>query len=299
MEINFKPVDRSAAADFEQYALSNFCGDTAFSLLYAWAKRFDYCYMAFEHALLVTGIGINGKRGWIILHRAGEPIARAFETAVRFCDEWGIAAEFEYVDENALLLYQDEAKRLGRKTQNSYSDIFSDYLYEAQDYISLSGGKNKNRRGGMNFLSSHFPNLRMVKYTEDLYPVCMSIFDQWCAAHDCEKCFYGCEKQAFMRFAQNYDSEKQNIYLAYDADRPLAFSAYEKINADTSCCYFHKNAERIRGLTYWLSRCAVIAEDCRFLNLGEDMGLAGMIADKEGLHPCGKIRKYTVTISGE
>jgi hypothetical protein len=138
--------------------------------------------------------------------------------------------------------------------------------------------------------------MRCVEYEDSLYPECTAIFEKWCSAHKCENCYYGCEKRAFERFMEIYGKDRHGVYLAYDGDTPIAFCVWEQINPDTVCCYFHKNAEPIRGLTYWFSRDAVTRYDCKYVNLGEDMGIPGLITDKTLLRPCGKIKKYRVSI---
>jgi predicted nucleic acid-binding protein len=41
---------------------------------------------------------------------------------------------------------------------------------------------------------------------------------------------------------------------------------------------------------------AIALYDCEYVNLGEDMGIPGIITDKTLLRPCGKIKKYTVSV---
>jgi hypothetical protein len=218
------------------------------------------------------------------------------EYVVSHCEKEDVKAVFEYVDESNLEAYRRTAKILGRKSVVEYSDIYSDYLYKTVEYCSISGRKNKSRRGSYNFLLSHYPQMHFVEYEDSLYPACTAIFEKWCSAHECENCYYGCEKRAFERFMEIYEKDRHGVYLAYNGDAPMAFCVWEQINPDTVCCFFHKNAEPVRGLTYWLSRNVVTRYDCTYVNLGEDMGIPGIITDKTLLRPCEKVKKYRFSI---
>jgi hypothetical protein len=295
----FKPIDRSSAKDFEEYTLSNFCGDTAFAMFCSWAEYFDYRYVKREKIIIIKGMGINREYGFAIIHRncnCDAHIEDAVKIVVSYCEANDLKAVFEYVDESDLEAYSAVARSLGREAEVEYDDIYSDYIYETAEYLDMSGSKNKTKRGGYNFLISHYPEMCCVEYEDSLYSDCTAIFEKWCRSHECKNCFYGCERKAFDRFMDIYDKDKQGIYLAYNGDIPTAFCVFEKINPQMICCYFHKNAERIRGLTYWLSKNAIEHYDCKYVNLGEDMGISGIITDKTLLRPCGKVKKYTVSI---
>jgi hypothetical protein len=295
----FKPIDKSAAKAFEEYSLSNYCGDTAFAMLCSWAENFDYRYAVHENTVIIKGMGINREYGFAVLHRdsdCGIQIAKAVAAVASYCESNGLKAVFEYVDESDLDAYSAAAKGLGRAVGVEYDGIYSDYVYETAEYLNMSGGKNKTKRGGYNFFLSRCPEMRFAEYEDGLYSDCISVFEKWCAAHECKNCFYGCERKAFERFAEIYDKSRHGIYLAYSGGIPKAFCVFERINPQMICCYFHKNAERIRGLTYWLSKNAIERYDCKYVNLGEDMGISGIITDKTLLRPCKKVKKYTVSI---
>lgn len=298
-KLRFKPFDRASAKDFEEYTLSNFCGDTAFTMFCSWAEYFDYRYVRQEKTIIIKGIGLNREYGFTIVHRnrnCEDCIEDAVKNVVSYCEANDLEAVFEYVDESDLEVYSSVARDLGRKAEFEYDDIYSDYIYETDEYLDMSGKKNKSKRGGYNFILSHYPELRFVEYDDSLYQDCMAIFEKWCSTHDCNECYYGCEKRAFDRFMDIYDKDRHGIYLAYNGDIPISFCVFEQINPQMTCCYFHKNAERIRGLTYWLSKNAIEHYNCKYVDLGEDMGISGIITDKTLLHPCGKVKKYTVSI---
>ncbi|MGN0666873.1 MAG: phosphatidylglycerol lysyltransferase domain-containing protein [Huintestinicola sp.] len=290
-----KPMDKGSAADFEPYRYRNTFADTTFAMLYSWHEHFDYRYKDFGEVLAVTGVDNDGERVFMLLRKNDEaPVDEAVSEICRMCRESGGRAIFEYVASSELPLYRKAADACGMTVSFSYDDKYSDYIYETENFVSMKGSSFKNKRGGYNYLLRCCPEIRTVPYTDSLYGVCMGMFDTWCARHNCEDCFYGCEKKAFINFMDIYDPERHKIMLSYNGDTPLSFIVYEQINNDTMCYYFQKNTIRQRGLTYWLNREAALQHmDIKYINLEEDMGIPGIAEDKRSLRPCGKLEKYT------
>lgn len=294
----FLPLTASDIALFEPFRLSSSFGDTAFSMLYAWSEKFDYRCRFYDGLIAVTGKSINGERGFMLIRSSGNiSIDKAVNEIFELCLEADITPFFEYVSENEPDDYIRAARKIGKNAEISFMEKYSDYIYKINDYISLSGNKNKSKRGGYNFLINNYPDLKYIGYSKALYGDCMKIFNEWCGGHQCGKCYYGCERRAFERFMDIYVPDRHVIGISYIGAKPLSFAVCEKINKNTVCCYFQKNAEKIRGLTYWLSRQILLEfENIKYLNLGEDMGIEGLITDKTLLRPCKRIKKYTVRI---
>lgn len=295
----FAPFTKSDMDMFERFRYSNSFGDTSFSLLYAWSERFDYRFRLYDDIFAVTGKGRTGETGFSLVRSSSQaPIDTAFSDLCRYCFELGIPPTFEYIREDELTDYISAARRLGRKAQYFYQEEYSDYIYDTGDFISMSGSKNKTKRGGYNYFQRNYPDIRYVHYSPELYSDCIDIFKKWCSSYECENCFYGCERKAFERFMEIYNSGYHKIAMAYDGDKPLSFAVCEQINENTVSYYFQKNAKRIRGLTYWLNRHMALEHDdnTKYINLGEDMGLEGLAADKRQLHPCAVLKKYNVIV---
>ena len=293
---SFRPLTKEDGGLFSRLRLSHEFADTAFPVLYAWGHRFDYFIKDYGNALAISGTGIDDEVGFFILTPLPDSsITDIVGDILDCCAETGTEPVFEYVPEHELDRYKKAAQELGLTAVVSYCDDFSDYLYRTEDFISLSGGRFKTKRGGYNYITSHCPDLRFERYRESMYDDCLYIFDKWCGEHSCGDCRYGCEKQIFKRYMELYDADRCIMGLAYDSNEPLSFIACEYINGDTVSCLFQKNAKKLRGLTYWLNRqTAMLHPEAEYLNLGEDIGLPGLRTDKSLLRPCAMLRKYTV-----
>lgn len=296
----FKPVEKEDIRYFKPFFHANSFGDTSFSLLYAWSVIFDYRYHIYNDAVIAVARNcIKNSRGFMLIRKNPyTSIHTPFNEICDYCRKNGIQPVFEYVCEEEIADYISAAKRSGKKIEYSSQEIYSDYIYKTADFISISGNRNKNKRGGYNYFIKRYPEIRCEIYRPRMYGDILKIFDSWCGMHACKDCFYGCERIVFERFMKIYDSQFHKISIAYHGIRPLSFAVCEQINRNTICYYFQKNAERIRGLTYWLNRqMAIEHKMIQYIDLGEDMGIKGLAMDKRQLHPCAMKKKYTVIIS--
>lgn len=299
-EINelFPFINANMYDKFSPFQFANVFADTTFSLLYSWGKKFDYRYHLYDDVIAITGIDINGKQGFSLIRSKPEiSIDMAFQKICQYCFDIGIVPVFEYISENEMKDYIHAANGTGRKIKFSYQEKYSDYIYETTEFISMVGNRNKTKRGGYNYIERYYPDIRYVSYEPQMYNDVMEIFERWCSTHECGQCYYGCERKAFERFMEIYDERHHKIGLSYDGNQPLSFAVCEQINKYTMSYYFQKNAKRIRGLTYWLNRqMALEHEDIKYINLGEDMGIQGLITDKKLLHPYTILKKYTAVV---
>lgn len=296
----FNEIDRSAGPLFEPYRGGQVFGDRMFSLIYAWNCEFHYGYRVMGDCIAVLEKGIDNRLSCILLHSASGSVDDVVSGLYEMFQAAKLPLYFEYVCREELPVYRAAAAAMGREARIASREEDSDYVYQTQDFVSLSGKANKGKRGDRNVLLREYPDIHMRCYdggNEEIKEDCEKIFDQWCADRECRECFYGCEKTACLRFFDIFDQKYHRIAASYAQGEPLSFAISERISPDTVCYYFQKNARRIRGLTYWLNReMALLHPDARWINLGEDMGLPGLREDKRGLHPFGKREKYFVEI---
>lgn len=274
-------------------------GDRSFSLIYAWQESFMYAYRIIENTIAVLEYGIDGKLSIILFYKENTDIFSAVFELYKIFSDFRLTLKFEYVSEKNILVYETAAKKFNKKAKVFFNPDDSDYFYETSDFLALEGKYNKKKRSDTNYLIRNYPDIEVVSHSREnnIIETSIGIFDKWCDVHNCEDCFYGCEKKAFLKFMEIFDEKYNKLCVSYYKGKPLSFALSEYIGNDTVCYYFQKNAERIRGLTYWLN--AEMAKkhiNIKYINLGEDMGINGIKKDKESLRPSFLKPKYSVEI---
>ena len=297
--MEFRRIDRTAEKDFAPFFLKNRFADTTYALLYAWGDKFLYSYCKCSSGLIVKGTGMNQREAYILIHDKEDEqmITDGIEQLYRYHSSNVGPLIFEYVGEEEIESYRTAAARFNCGIQITTEEIYDDYIYDTEEFLSISGKKNRGKRYDVNHLKNSHPEMCALRY-EDVRPEsCMEIFDRWCERHSCSDCYFGCEREAFQRFMSIYDRSRHYIMVSCEGERAVSFAVCEQINEDTVGYYIQKNAEKVRGLTYWLNRqMAFEHEQIAYINLAEDMGIPGIVMDKSSLHPCRKQKKYTVEI---
>ncbi len=295
----FKVPNVSDVKQFRIFENNTEFGDRSFSLIYAWQESFMYVYRVIENTIAILEYGIDSKLSVILLYKENTDIFPAIFKLYKIFSNFGLILKFEYVSEKNILSYETAAKKFNKEVKVFFNPNDSDYFYETTDFLVLKGKSNKKKRGDINFLIRNYQSIEVVSHSKknNLIEASIDVFDKWCDAHNCENCFYGCEKKAFLRFLEIFDERYNKLCVSYYKGKPLSFALSEYIGNDTVCYYFQKNAERIRGLTYWLN--AEMAKkhiNIKHINLGEDMGIDGIKKDKESLRPSFLKPKYSVEI---
>lgn len=296
--IAFEGICKNTKDIFLPFRYENSFADTTFSMLYSWNDEFDYHIHKFDNAIVVTDTDKQNQITYMII--MNDKITDLSDIISDICDRNRKVNQpvlIEYISERDIESYTCTLNKLNFSYRFETNEIYDDYIYTNEEFLNLSGNVNRSKRGGYNHFIKKFEGVKCCRYTNDMYSDIFYILDKWCEAHDCSRCFYGCEKNAVKRFMDIYDENLHYIYLAYDKDMPLSFAVCEQINSDTVSYYFQKNSVRERGLTYYLNReMALIHSDIKYINLGEDMGLIGLKNDKKNLHPCCMMKKYTLII---
>lgn len=291
------PEDDAVFAPFHQ---NNLFGDTTFSLLYAWESEFQYAYRQWDEVLVVLEHGVKGRLSCIVLWKDAARFTPVAADLYRMFRQAELPLYFKYVREEDLPLYLQAAAKIGESAEVAGIWDDSDYIYRTEDFLSLTGKQNKRKRGDLNNVVRHYPDLRVEfhgRAGRDLRRECLDIFGSWCTGRSCGRCVYGCELNAFRRFLEIFDQGRHRLAVSYADGQALSFAACERINPEMDCYHFQKNVRPIRGLTYWLNReMALECPKATYINLAEDMGLPGLRQEKMGLHPFKREAKYTVCI---
>lgn len=299
----FQIVDQLAEKSIRNHCKKHICGDTTFSLLYAWQNKFQYSYGIINECVILLEKGLDKRISCILPEQDKDLMKKAVETMRQLFGESDMPFYLEYVQEELLEFYKEIAKEMDLDIWIFSNRDDDDYIYDTQNFLALDGKKNKTKRGSLNWFLRNYPWAEIKYYdghNETIKEDCLKVFDGWCNGRSCEECVYGCEKQAVVRFFDIFNPQYHKIAVSYWNGSPLSFAVSETISEDMCCYYFQKNIKPIRGLTYWLNREMVLqCPEITYINLGEDMGVKGLREDKTCLRPIELKKKYTVKLSAK
>lgn len=290
-----EPVS-SDFAEFEKYRSKIVFGDLSFTACYMWSKSMHYRIRTTEAAIFIIGICIDGEMAvYILFNEASDSLLHEILLLKRHFDDSGFTFQIECVSEQEL----KALLTLPLKFEILFDDDFSDYIYDNTDFLTLNGKLNKTKRHEYDrFIRNHPDAVFTPCSPSDVstFRDCKLIFDSWCSHRSCDDCLFGCEKKAFARTSDIFDSRKHIIGIVHENGTPLSFGFGDFISDE--CVFFHtqKNAGQMDGLTYFLHRnmAEYMHPNAKYINWGEDMGIEGIRRNKSRYHPIELRRKYKI-----
>lgn len=284
----FRPTDRLLV---DQYSKENIFFDLSFTNFWTWDPMFHYRYRLIGDTLAVTYVNLDQIPAAILFPGPSREIKEAVTTMQDVFGRMGHPAVFEYVPEMWLPLYD----ATGFPVEITSERDWSDYVYRVTDFTNLKGGENKSKRRELKLVSAQ-GRVEFRPLEADSLDTMLEVFDGWCDWHDCEQCFFGCERQAFARLREIWEHKCYYGGMVYLDGAPVAFALGETLG-NCACYSFQKNIKNLRGLTYFLSyHCAMLPGHPPLLNWCEDMGLEGLRINKLRYRPNKIVSKYTIKI---
>lgn len=288
----FQAFEASDRTKFLGYGTDTEIFDVSFTNFYSWNEQFRYVYKMMDGVIAVAYTGLDGQAACILLPDGSAGLKDAVGEMYHIFSAEGRPLRFEYVPEEWLPPYH----ACGFEVRESWSRDWSDYIYDVAEFIDLAGNHNKFKRREIAAFQGQ-GETGFTPLTRETMDVALDVFDRWCSGYDCNHCVFGCERRAFARLA---DIWEEQFYggVAWLDGQPVAFAVAETLN-DCACYLFQKNAARTNGLTCFLHyNCAMLPGHPAHMNWCEDMGLAGLRANKLKYRPCTLLKKYSLEITG-
>lgn len=287
----FIPISDFPLQDFLKYQEFITFADITYTLLYAWEFKFFYRIKIIYDNPVIVGRDIDDNIFFCVIPYSQQSYMATIRATIDLLSQSGIDFILKYISSKEHDLLLSEGYEL------TFDRDFSDYIYDINEFINISGKKNNSKR--------HEYKAILKKYTDYSYRILqpencddiINIFGKWCFNHSCEDCIWGCEKDAFRRLLELAPQNRDNFYFGaiYLDNSPVSFGVAEKINDKYMCYHIQKNAVNINGLTYFLHyNMALEHMEIPYINWGEDMGIDGLRFNKQKYHPCCIEHKYEV-----
>ena len=182
-----------------------------------------------------------------------------------------------------------------------YSEDFDDYVYSAEDIITLKGRKYNGQRNHINKFKRLYPDARFEVITGDnahlAKKFCIHYFESAKVTDVSET-----ERNQLSEMFDNWDAYLQFGGMLVLDGKAIGISVGEIVN-DTLIVHVEKANTAFDGvypmLTNSFARAFADTERCRFINREEDCGEEGLRISKRSYHPIEMVKKYAVVIEKE
>jgi hypothetical protein len=171
-----------------------------------------------------------------------------------------------------------------------------DYVYDVRELMELKGRKFHDKKNKVN----QFRNANSYEYiplNPDLIRKCIEFEDYWCETRECEKhAGLKGEKCAILAMLNNFEQLDLKGGAIVMDDKVAALTIGEQYLADTFVIHVEKANSEIQGLYQVMNQEFLMheADDCRYVNREQDLGVEGLRASKMSYNPVRFIRKYRV-----
>ena len=274
--------------------------ELTFTNFFMWRGFYRFRYAIVDNFLCIAAVPDNFEPFCFMpLGRNGEtPTVDILLKLKEYFFRNGWRLRFERVDEYQTRFFEG----LGNdKTVISLDRDNSDYLYLAENMISLKGKKFDGKRNHINKFKKQY-TYEYADLTESNIEDCIDIMERWCAERSCEEHgVYYCEKLANIELLRNFAFLGCKGALIKVDGRFEAFTVGEMLNDDTAVIHIEKADGRINGLYTFINQqfCEKQWSDCLYINREQDLGIEGLRKAKLSYNPEKIVNKYTVTFKTE
>ena len=188
---------------------------------------------------------------------------------------------------------QKLSQTLGAGIEFSRNVDYSDYIYDTQQMIELSGKPYHSKRNFITRFSNRY-DYEYLPITSANVAETMPLIEKWFAEHPGYKSEMFDESAAILELVRNFDAlGVKGAALRVDGDI-VAVSFGELLTPEMAHILIEKGDTTYPGVYPVINRDFLQNEwsDTKFVNREEDMGLEGLRKAKESYHPAYKNEVY-------
>jgi len=178
----------------------------------------------------------------------------------------------------------------------------SDYVYDAEKLISLSGKKLHGKRNHINRFLQENPSYAFEGINADNMPEIKEMNRQWCIINGCgEDRSFSSESCAVKTALSHFFELSLDGALLRVAGKVCAFTIGGRLNADTYNVNIEKAFAFVEGAYPMINRefAAKYASSYKYINREDDAGNPGLRKAKQSYRPAFMINKYAAKAEPE
>ncbi len=183
-----------------------------------------------------------------------------------------------------------------------------DYVYLADALVELKGDDYKSKRNEINKFKKSYPNHRIENLDPDIHTeAIVDLFNKWVSdrikympKEEADAFLEGIyqERLAVKRVTKNFrELELEGIVIFID-DVLTGFTIGEMINQETASIIIEKTDFEVLGCAQFIFRefSKILKEkyNCKYINVGDDMGFENLKKVKMSYRPEKLLPKYTI-----
>ncbi len=257
-----------------------------FTLLFMWQNQYNMEF-AIEDNILFIRSG-RDRKAYLFPCGSGD-IKKAVEKIIKYCPE-GVF----FYSLNALQKDFLEKEYPNRFLFKENRDA-GDYVYFAENLVSLKGKKLSSKRNHINRFEAENPEWEYEKITEKNLEEVKEMHAKWCKMQDfSERKGLKEETEAVKIALENYKALELSGGLIRTKDGVVAFSVGDKLNGETFLVHIEKAYGNING-AYPIINREFVKNNCAgftYVNREDDAADEGLRRAKLSYQPYEIIKKF-------
>jgi len=296
MEFDWKNIELSdkdiIQGYYRQAKLMN-CEST-FANNYLWAPHYKIRYAVIEGMLVFLS---DEERLCVSFPLGAGDLKRTMDTLLAWFEEkqrpfkMNLVAPFQF----------DELKRLyPDKFQIEYNRDYSDYVYEAEKLITLSGKRLHGKRNHINKFKETYPNWSYEPITDENTQECLDMAQEWRIRNGCDedeaKDAEFCVTLNALKLRKELDLKGALLRAGGEV---VAFTLGEPAeDGETFIVHIEKAFADVQGAYPMINQQFVEHEGAafRYINREEDTGVEGLRKAKLSYHPIMLLEKGIIRL---
>lgn len=272
-----------------EYSRSNNCDNTIGGSV-MWADFFNTHYTIVDKTLIFK---VNFfEYGECFTVPIGESVSHALKLICCYCKDKEIPMQFVAVTDRDLACLETSFK-----VEKTVLPEWSDYIYEAEALINLSGRKYHGQKNHMNYFKKTFPNYSFEEINENNIKDVKEFVIRFAESESKDSLVYEEELKKTKEVLDNNDKYKFfGVLLKVDGEI-CAFSLGEKVK-HTLFAHIEKADKTKRGSYPMIMNefARRFGMDMKYINREENAGDKGLENSKLQYHPCTILNKYFVKV---
>lgn len=259
-----------------------------FTNLFSWKGIYDYKVSLLD-GLLILRLGLGEPALFLQPIGAAEPIEVMGHVLE---DTKGV---FIRISENVSEFFETGSHFKVGEDRNNW-----DYLYLYSDLTDLPGRKFDGKRNQIKKFKSEYDYAYLDINVSDAALI-LEFEDAWCAIKDCDRVEgLNNEREMVRRLISHFADFGLKVGAIKVNGKIRAVAVAEALNTDTLVMHILKADPALAGLYQVMLNdfLRVHAKVFKYVNLEQDLGIAGLRASKQSYHPVRMVKKYTVSLKG-